>query len=98
MDAALLQVYEKRFRPAELHHQPWLEHQANKVDRALGVLEASPPPLEGTPHIGQIALACALGYLDLRFEGTWRDRYPRLVGWLDQFAAAVPIFQATRAH
>jgi glutathione S-transferase len=48
------------------------------------------------PHIGQIAVACALGYRDLRFEGTWRETHPRLVQFLDTFAAAVPAFDATR--
>jgi hypothetical protein len=37
-----------------------------------------------------------LGYLDLRFEGAWRRDHPRLVAWLDAFAAAVPAFAATR--
>jgi glutathione S-transferase len=46
--------------------------------------------------IAAIALACTLGYLDLRFEGTWRADHPRLVAWLDAFAAAVPAFEATR--
>jgi hypothetical protein len=43
-----------------------------------------------------IALASALGYLDLRFEGAWRAQHPRLVGWLDVFAEATPAFEATR--
>jgi glutathione S-transferase len=98
MDAALLQVYESRWRAAEIQHRPWLDHQAGKVDRALGVLEESPPSLGRNPDVGAIGVACALGYLDLRFEGAWRERYPRLVAWLDGFSAAVPSFETTRAH
>ena len=49
----------------------------------------------GLPHVGQIALACALGYRDFRFGGSWRDDHPRLVAWLDDFAARVPAFAAT---
>lgn len=98
MDAALLQVYEQRWRSAEIQHRPWTDHQAGKVDRGLAALEANPPNLAGMPHVGQIALACALGYLDLRFEGRWREKNPRLVGWLDSFAAAVPSFAATRVQ
>jgi glutathione S-transferase len=45
--------------------------------------------------VGQIALACALGYRDFRFEGTWRRDHPRLVAWLNRFAARVPAFAAT---
>jgi glutathione S-transferase len=96
MDAALLQVYEKRWREAEVQHRPWMDHQAGKVDRALAVLEADPPALAALPDVGRIAVACALGYLDLRFEGTWRQNHPRLVAWLQKFDAAVPSFAETR--
>jgi glutathione S-transferase len=96
MDAALLQVYEKRWRAAEIQHRPWMDHQAGKVERGLSVLESSPPRLGGRVHVGHVALACALGYLDLRFEGAWRERHPRLVAWLAEFAAAEPSFEATR--
>jgi len=98
MDAALLQVYEKRFRPTELQFAKWTDYQEEKITRALDVLEAALPALTATPDIGQIALACALGYLDLRFEGRWRERYPKLVKWLDDFAAQTPSFAATKAH
>jgi hypothetical protein len=47
------------------------------------------------PDVGQIAVACALGYLDLRFEGQWRSQHPRLVEWLDGFSEMVPAFAAT---
>ena len=98
MDAALLQVYEKRWRAAEIQHRPWVDHQAGKVERSLAALEAAPPRFGRPPHVGAIALACALGYLDLRFEGTWRASHPALLGWLDGFAAHVPSFAATQAH
>ncbi|HEY5795378.1 MAG TPA: glutathione S-transferase [Bosea sp. (in: a-proteobacteria)] len=95
-DAALLQVYETRFRPEEGRNPAWVANQAGKVERALAVLEAAPPAFGDKPRIGEIALACALGYLDLRFAGTWRADHPRLVAWLDAFAAKVPSFEATR--
>ncbi|MBY0532084.1 MAG: glutathione S-transferase family protein [Xanthobacteraceae bacterium] len=98
MDAALLQVYEKRFRPEEHWVAKWTGYQAEKVTRALDVLEAAPPPLPPVPDIGHIGLACALGYLDLRFEGKWRAKYPKLVAWLDNFAAKIPAFEKTKAH
>lgn len=94
-DAAILQVYEGRFRPEDKHHQPWLDRQAGKVTRALASLEPEPPMMGKPPHIGHIALACALGYLDFRFGGRWRDGHPNLVGWLDAFAATVPAFADT---
>ena len=39
LDAALLLVYEKRFRPEEKWHAPWQERQQGKIDRALDHLE-----------------------------------------------------------
>jgi hypothetical protein len=36
-----------------------------------------------------------LGYRDFRFPGTWRKDHPRLVAWLDAFAARVPAFAVT---
>ena len=95
-DASVLIVYEGRYRPPEHHVKKWVELQAGKIERALAVLEASPPGLDPTPHVGQIALACALGYRDLRFGGSWRKDHPRLVGWLDQFASRVPAFAQTK--
>jgi glutathione S-transferase len=96
LDAGVLRVYEGRWRPPEHHVAKWVEHQAGKMTRALATLEAAPPGLDAPPHVGQITAACALGYLDFRFEGTWRRDHPRLVAWLERFAAAVPTFAATR--
>lgn len=95
-DAALLQVYEVRYRPEERREPAWVELQAGKVARGLAALEAEPPQLGATLDAGVIGVACALGYLDLRFAGAWRESHPRLVAWLDAFAARVPSFEATR--
>ena len=48
------------------------------------------------PDVGQITVACALGYRDFRFGDGWRKDHPRLVAWLDGFAARVPAFAATK--
>ena len=95
-DASLLQVYENRYRPAEMKVQSWLDLQAGKVARGLAALEAAPPALDPVPNVGQIALACVLGYRDLRFGGSWRADHPRLVAWLDKFNAQVPAFAQTK--
>ena len=96
LDASILTIYEGRYRKPERHEPKWLELQAGKVTRALGVLEAAPPPIDAMPNVGQITLACALGYRDFRFGGSWRGEHPRLVAWLDNFAARVPAFAATK--
>jgi glutathione S-transferase len=96
LDACLLLVYENRYRPADKHVQSWIDRQADKVARGLAALEAAPPKLASVPDVGQIALACLLGYRDLRFGGSWRKDYPRLLAWHDKFAAQVPAFAETK--
>jgi glutathione S-transferase len=96
LDASILTVYEGRYRKAEMHEPKWLELQAGKVSRALALLETAPPLIDPIPNVGQIALACALGYRDFRFGDGWRGEHPRLVAWLDNFAAQVPAFAATK--
>jgi glutathione S-transferase len=98
LDACILLVYEGRYRPADKHVQAWVDRQSDKVARGLAALEAAPPKLGSIPDVGQIALACVLGYRDLRFGGTWRKDYPRLVAWHDKFAAQVPAFAATKVE
>jgi len=98
LDASILTIYEGRWRTPDKHEPKWLEHQAGKVERAFAFLEAGPPalpPAGELPHVGQITLACTLGYRDFRFAGSWRKDHPRLVAWLDDFAARVPAFAAT---
>jgi len=99
MDAALLQVYEVRHRAENERSPKWVENQAGKVTRGLDAFAAALPARGGVSapaHVGEIGLACALGYLDLRFAGAWRAGYPVLVDWLADFAARVPAFEATR--
>ena len=75
LDAALLMVYEGRFRPEDMIYQPWLERQWGKISRALDTLEERwMSHLAGPLDMGQIAVGCALGYLDFRLDDRrWRD-------------------------
>ncbi len=95
-DAALLQVYEIRMRAEGERSVSVVANQAAKVARGLAFLEAHPPSAAGILTVGEIAVACALGYQDLRFGGSWREGHPNLVAFLDAFSARVPAFEATR--
>jgi glutathione S-transferase len=95
-DAALLIVYEGRFRAESERCPAWLAHQQGKIDRTLDALEAAPPANDAPVSVGTIALACALGYLDLRLGGGWRETHPKIDAWLDAFSARVPSFEKTR--
>lgn len=83
MDAGILQRYEIVFRTEDRREPKWISHQADKVARALAAMEGQPPSLD--IHVGTIAFACALGYLDFRFGGLWRADHPKLVTWLNAF-------------
>ena len=89
-------LYEGRFRPPEHHVKKWTDYQADKIKRGLTALEADSPSLDPLPNVGQLALACFLGHRDLRFAGDWRAAHPKLVTWLDRFAAKVPAFAETK--
>jgi glutathione S-transferase len=94
MDAALLVIYEARYRPEPIRHAPWVAYQLGKIERGLAALVAAPPPPDQI-NAGAIATACALGYLDFRKQLDWRKDFPSLIGWLDAFRAATPLFDAT---
>ncbi len=87
LDAALLMRYEAVLRPAERQWPAWREAQEEKVRSALGQFErqAAGWPA-GHLDIGVIALASALGYLDLRFpDMDWRGAAPGPAAWFAGF-------------
>ena len=96
MDAAVLIVYEEKFRPAEKVSMEWIEGQWSKVARALDALETRwMSHLNGKLDMGQIAVGCALGYLDFRHDvRQWRTGRTTLAAWYDSFAAR-PSMKAT---
>ena len=73
-DCLLAHVYERRSRPEEMVHQPWLDKQWGKAIAALDHLIAAMPKLPRKPTAGHIALRATLGYLDLRFPGQMGTR------------------------
>lgn len=95
-DAAVSMRYEESVRPPEQRSPDWVEAQWAKVDRALAAIEARwMSHLCGPLDMGQIALGCALGYLDFRHAGRdWQRRHPELAAWWATFGAR-PSLQAT---
>ena len=87
MDAAVLMVYEARFREEAIRSQAWVDAQWAKVDRALSALESRwISHLTGPLDMGQIATGCALGYLDFRHgDRGWRTGRPQLAEWFAGF-------------
>ena len=87
-DAAILMVYEARSRPEEARHAPWVEGQWAKIARALDALDTQwMAVLEGPLTIGQVSVACALSYLDLRLDDrNWREGHASLADWHARFS------------
>lgn len=94
VDAALLRRYETMMHEPGCASSKWDEMQSGKIERGLAALEKALPSETGL-GVGEITVACALGYLDFRFAGAWRTSHPELVGWLERFAARCPGFAAT---
>ncbi len=76
----------------------YINLQRGKVVRAIEVLEKEAASLGALKSIGDIAVACALGYLDFRFANEpWRPGHPKLEAWyasvvgLPPMAKTVPI-------
>jgi glutathione S-transferase len=85
---ALILWRNERERPAERQLAVLLEAFGLKMNTGLAMLEAEAPQLGAAPFsVGQIAIGCALGYADLRFDSLrWRDSHPRLASWHAEFA------------
>jgi glutathione S-transferase len=95
IDASFIAILEKR-RPAAGQWDDWVRRQRSAVQRALERIAQQFSPVSGRFDIGDIGLACALGYLDFRHPDlAWRKAYPALADWYDQMAQR-PSMQATK--
>lgn len=73
----------------------YIERQWSAIHKSCAVLDGQIDQLEGDLNLGQISVATALGYLDLRFpESAWRQHGPKLATWFEAFNQR-PAMQAT---
>ena len=94
MDAAILIMYESRFREASEHSPRWVAMQEKKRDTGLDELASHLPG--DNIDVGTIAVAAMLGYLDFRFKGEWRATRPALAAWFERFTKSLPGFAVTQ--
>lgn len=98
MDAAILMVYETRIRPEGKRFPDWVEGQWQKIARSVAAVDRRwISHLNAPLDMGQVAMACALGYLDFRHaDRNWRLGNDALADWFnvfskrESFAATVP--------
>ena len=102
-DAALLARLERTWpgRAEGERSAAWIERQMRKVDQALAAMSSGlgdkPWCASGVhPTLADIAVGCALGYLDFRFpELDWRARHANLAVLLDDRLMVRPSFADT---
>lgn len=76
-----------RRRPEEERSPWWMERRSLTIQRTLQVLEREVPALQDPLTMDQIAVGCALGYLDFRqCVGDWRAIAPTLGAWFGGYA------------
>lgn len=99
LDAALLARYELTARPPEQQWGAWRSAQLVKVKACLDEIEQQAETLATRGlTIGEVTLACGLGYLDFRFaELDWRATHSRTAHWNSQ-VQALAAMQATIPH
>lgn len=83
LDAAVAINIEKTRRPAELRSDDWIKRQTDKITTTLEFMNTELDSLVFCMGVNfslaDIAVGCALGYLDLRFEElNWRKKYINL--------------------
>ena len=96
-DAAISMAYEVRMRPEAERSPAWIEAQWQKAARGIAAVEDQwMSHLSGPLNMGQIGVACALSYIDLRHDArNWREGHKALADWHAAFCAR-PALQATR--
>ncbi len=87
MDSAVSITYEVRLRPEEKQYDLWMDAHWDKIARAVADINARwMSHLAGPLDTGQIGVACALGYLDLRHDARgWRSENAALAEWFAAF-------------
>jgi glutathione S-transferase len=83
-------------RPKEQQSPDFINRAYATVDRTLQVLDRDSKTGKGSkPDIGDIAIGCALAYLDFRYPARpWRDANPQLAAWFAALSAR-PCFTQT---
>ncbi|WP_298858699.1 glutathione S-transferase [uncultured Sulfitobacter sp.] len=96
LDAALLMTYEMRLRPEEKRMEEWVDGQWSKIARSVAALNTRwMSHLNGPLDMGQIAVGCALAYVDFRHGARdWRKGNDGLAAWFESFESR-PWMQST---
>ncbi len=79
---AVIAASQEDQKPDAKRTQGIVDRQTGKATTALGALDKMAGDFNDPPMMGEIAVACALGYMELRnVVPGWRETYPALSGW-----------------
>ena len=79
---AVIATSQEDQRPGEKRSQGVVDRQKGKATAALNFLNARANDFNIPPLMGEIAVACALGYMEFRdVVPGWRETYPNLGRW-----------------
>jgi glutathione S-transferase len=86
MESAVSITYESKLRPQNEQSPSWMEAQWSKVLHSIKALDDGQfQAMDSEMNMGQIAVACALGYLDFRHDARqWRNGHSNLASWNDK--------------
>jgi len=96
---ALVAIHLERVRPQQQQSPEWIGRQQKKIAAALSVISQDLADKNWCSgefyNLSDIAVGCALGYLDLRFSDIgWRSQYPNLAKHAEKLALR-PSFKET---
>ena len=95
MSEAAFSLTMEKNRPEAERSAMWMGRWERAITRSLDLLENEAATLERDLNLGQIAIGCALGYLDFRHGNLeWRNRRPALAAFYDELATR-PSFKET---
>jgi glutathione S-transferase len=79
---AVIAVSQEAQKPDDKRTQAVIDRQASKANSGLAALDKQAGDFNDPPLMGEISVACALGYMEYRdvIPG-WRETYPALSAW-----------------
>ena len=79
---AVIGVSQEAQKPDDKRTQGVVDRQAGKANSGLAALDKQAGDFNEPPLMGEISVACALGYMEYRdVVPGWRENYPTLSGW-----------------
>ena len=95
LDAGLL-VRQEELREPSARSDTWIAEQTDRMRAAIASLDKDVAWRDSDIDLGQIAVACALGWVNFRLPRIdWETAYPQLAEWFNSIASR-PSLVATR--